>query len=217
VLKLWTADAQRLTQGQVDGTVNPAAGTPEFNETVWDSGQFQPWLSGGTLMVIRRIRMDLDAWDELDRPSKEMTVGRRLDTGARLTGTRENDPVDLGAMRDGIAVIPQNSHVALAHKRDAQERFLRRGYNYDDPPEPGQTTNSGLIFVAYQRDIDRQFLPVQRRLAQFDALNRWTMPIGSAVFVIPPGVRPGCYIGQQLLASAAKSERAAPKESETAG
>ncbi|MGI9124057.1 MAG: Dyp-type peroxidase, partial [Mycobacterium sp.] len=55
------------------------------------------------------------------------------------------------------------------------------------------------IFTAYQRDIDRQFLPVQRRLAEFDAMNRWITPIGSAVYVIPPGVAPGDYIGRPLL------------------
>ncbi len=189
----------RNLMGQVDGTVNPAPGTPDFDELVWDSGQSQPWLAGGTLMVIRRIGMNLDTWDQLDRQSKELTVGRRLDNGAPLNGKHETDPVDLSVMRDGIAVIPPDSHVALAHLREPQERFLRRGYNYDDPPASGQTTNSGLIFAAYQRDIDRQFLPVQRRLAEFDALNRWSTPIGSAVFVIPPGVPPGGYIGQQLL------------------
>ena len=63
-------------------------------------------------------------------------------------------------------------------------------------------SNSGLLFVAYQRDVDRQFLPVQARLAEFDALNEWTTPIGSAVFVIPPGVPgPGHYLGQQLFES----------------
>lgn len=189
----------RNLMGQVDGTVNPVAGTPDFDDVVWDDGRSQPWLAGGTLMVLRRIRMNLDKWDELDRASKELAVGRRLDTGAPLTGLRESDPVDITAQRDGIPIIPPNAHVALAHPHQTGERFLRRPYNYDDPPAVGETSDSGLIFAAFQRDIDRQFLPVQRRLAESDAMNRWITSIGSAVYVILPGVQPGQHLGGQLL------------------
>ncbi|WKG03432.1 Dyp-type peroxidase [Mycolicibacterium sp. HK-90] len=196
------ADADGTTMrnlmGQVDGTANLAAA--DFDDLVWMSGQVHPGLIGGTLMVIRRIEMNLDTWDELDRQSKEFTVGRRLDTGAPLTGARETDEPDFDLARNGIPVIPENSHVALAHHRGTRERFLRRPYNYDDPAEPGQTSNTGLIFATFQRDIDEQFLPVQRRLAEFDALNQWTTAIGSAVFVVPGGVRtPGDYLAQGLL------------------
>lgn len=42
-------------------------------------------------------------------------------------------------------------------------------------------------------------MPVQRRLAEADALNRFTKTVGSAVFVIPPAVTPGGYLGEVLL------------------
>ncbi|MFC9769457.1 hypothetical protein [Rhodococcus jostii] len=67
------------------------------------------------------------------------------------------------------------------------------------PPVVGEVANSGLIFVSYQRDINTQFLPVQRRLAEFDALNQWTTPIGSAVYALPPGASPGGYLAQSLF------------------
>ncbi|HTM86433.1 MAG TPA: Dyp-type peroxidase [Mycobacterium sp.] len=196
------ADPQGTTMrnlmGQIDGTAQLSAA--DFDDLVWTGDEVHPGLVGGTLMVVRRIEMQLDTWDELDRQSKEFTVGRTLDTGAPLTGRRESDEPDFGMLRHGIPVMPENSHVALAHHRGTRERFLRRPYNYDDLPEPGQTTNTGLIFVTCQRDIDKQFLPVQQRLAQFDALNDWTTAIGSAVFVILPGVRsPDHYLGQALL------------------
>lgn len=77
--------------------------------------------------------------------------------------------------------------------------MLRRPYNYDDPPAPGSTTDSGLLFAVYQRDPGRSFVPVQRRLAAADALNRWVTTIGTATFAILPGAPPGGYLGQTLL------------------
>ncbi|MFE7799357.1 Dyp-type peroxidase [Nocardia sp. NPDC057440] len=193
----------RNLMGQVDGTVNIAPGTPDFARLVWDDGSAQPWLAGGTSLVLRRIAMKLDTWDEIDPEGRELSVGRKLADGAPLTGTREFDEPDFAAVdAHGIPVIPPSAHIARAHHANDGERFLRRGYNYDDAPPPGQTSNSGLLFAAFQRDVDAQYLPVQQRLAEFDALNVWTTPIGSAVFVIPPGVRsPGGYLGQSLFES----------------
>ncbi len=193
----------RNLMGQVDGTVNIAPHTVDFDQLVWDDGAAQPWLAGGTSMVLRRIAMRLDAWDEIDAEARAITLGRRDSDGAPLGGTAEFDEPDFQAVDQyGIPVIPPSSHIARAHHRHDGERFLRRGYNYDDPPAPGQISDSGLLFVACQRDIDTQFLPVQQRLAEFDALNIWTTPIGSAVFVIPPGVPgPGGYLGRQLFES----------------
>ncbi|MDG4664771.1 Dyp-type peroxidase [Mycobacterium sp. 236(2023)] len=195
------ADASGATMrnlmGQVDGTAN-LRDTAELDRNVWDDGSQQPWFRGGTILVVRRVRAELDTWDELDRTSKELTVGRRLDSGAPLTGTQEFDEPDLAATENGIPVIPPNSHVALARHRGDGERFLRRAYNYDDPPIDG-TTDAGLIFAAYQRDPARQFVPVQQRLADADALNLWITTIGSAIFAILPGVPDGGYLGQSLL------------------
>jgi dye decolorizing peroxidase len=188
----------RNLMGQVDGTANLRTGA-EFDRHVWDDGSGQPWFAGGTVLVLRRIRAEMDTWDELDRESKEFAVGRRLDTGAPLTGQRESDEPDLTAQVGGIPVIPPNAHIALARHRTADELMLRRPYNYDDPPAAGVTTDSGLLFAAYQRDPGGSFIPVQRRLAAADALNKWVTTIGSATFAILPGVAPGEYLGQSLL------------------
>ncbi len=191
----------RNLMGQVDGTVNIDPDSADFDRLVWDDGGRQPWLAGGTSLVLRRIAMNLDTWDELDTEGRELSVGRTLSNGAPLTGTHEHDEPDFTAVdTNGIPVIPPSAHIARAHHTHDGERFLRRAYNYDDAPEPGQISNSGLLFAAYQRDIDVQFLPVQRRLAEFDALNVWTTPIGSAVFVIPPGTEPGGFVGETLFA-----------------
>lgn len=86
--------------GQVDGTSNPSPDTAHLERVVWGQGEgplpLTPWLEGGTSLVLRRIAMQLDTWDELDRPAKEQVIGRRLDTGAPLTGREEHDEPDLG-------------------------------------------------------------------------------------------------------------------------
>lgn len=190
--------SMRNLMGQVDGTAN-LHDDAAFDRYVWDDGRQQRWFAGGTVLVIRRIRAELDTWDELDRGSKELVIGRRLDNGAPLTGRSETDEPDLAATANGIPIIPPNAHIALARHQADDERFLRRPYNYDDPPVDGVTTDSGLIFTAYQRDPARQFIPVQERLAAADALNPWVTTIGSATFAILPGVENGDYLGRSLL------------------
>ncbi|AQA25387.1 dyp-type peroxidase family protein [Rhodococcus sp. MTM3W5.2] len=186
--------------GQVDGTVNPSPGTADFADLVWDTGSGQAWMAGGTSVVIRRTHLDLDEWDKVDRPGREQSVGRRLSDGAPLTGDSEHDEPDFAAMgATGFPVIPEFSHIARARSADPRQRIHRRGYNYDEAPAGGEISDSGLIFVCYQADVDAQFVPIQQRLSELDMLNQWTTPIGSAVFAIPPGCAKGGYIGQQLF------------------
>lgn len=183
--------------GQVDGTTNPTPGTTDFDEVVWSTGG---WMTGGTGIVVRRIRMELDTWDRLDRDGRDQTVGRFVSTGAPLTGTDEFDEPDFAATTPiGFPVIPEFSHLRRARSENPTERIFRRAYNYDDPPAGDQVSNSGLIFVSFQADVDRQFTPIQRRLDELDLLNEWTTPIGSAVFAVPPGCGPDGYIGETLL------------------
>jgi len=180
--------------GQVDGTVNPSPGTEEFERVVWSA---DGWLAGGTSPVIRRIRMHLDTWDELDRPGREQSVGRTLATGAPLTGGAETDEPDLDAKSPGgLPVIPEFAHVRRAR---GPERIYRRSYNYDLPPTAG-VSESGMIFTSYQADASAQFVPIQRRVDELDLLNHWTTPIGSVVFAIAPGCAAGGHLGEGLLA-----------------
>jgi deferrochelatase/peroxidase EfeB len=59
-----------------------------------------------------------------------------------------------------------------------------------------------LFFIAFQRDPEKQFVAIQRRLAANDALNEYILHTGSALFAVPPGVqRRGDYIGRALLAA----------------
>ncbi|MFY1594760.1 Dyp-type peroxidase [Micromonospora sp. WMMD737] len=189
---------QRNLFGQLDGTANPRTGGP-LETAVWVPDG-PAWLRDSTTLVLRRISMNLETWDLLGRTDRELAVGRRLDTGAPLSGTAEHDAPDFAATGpDGLTVIPDFSHLTRAHVGDDRLKILRRPYNYDGAPTADGAADSGLIFASYQADIARQFLPIQRRLAERDLLNEWTTPIGSAVFAIPPGCPQGGWIGQQLL------------------
>lgn len=199
-----TGTTMRNLFGQVDGTANPTADTPHLDRVVWGVGAEQvgirPWIQDGTSLVIRRIEMLMDTWDELDRPAKEKVIGRTLGTGAPLTGEQERDEPDFQALGPaGFPVIPDVSHLRRARMEVPEYGMLRRGYNYEDPRGAIQS-GAGLIFAAYQADVDRQFVPVQERLAASDHLNVWTVPVGSAVFAIPPGCPEGGFVGEQLFA-----------------
>lgn len=190
----------RNLMGQIDGTTNPRPGSDEFTDMVWIAEGPQ-WLRGGTSLVIRRIRMDMDTWDRTSRRGKEESIGRRLTDGAPLTGANEHDEPDFDAVDDvGFTVIPAWSHIRRARPDDPRQRIMRRPYNYDDGPGVRSVSDSGLIFASYQADVDAQFVPIQQRLADLDLLNEWTVPIGSAVFAVLPGVRTAEeWLGQALL------------------
>jgi dye decolorizing peroxidase len=184
--------------GQVDGTGNPAVGTPEFDSTVWSSDG-PDWFRGGTTLVVRRIRLNLDTWDELTRSEQERAIGRKLSTGAPLTGATEHDELDLEARdADGRLMIAENAHARLSHHSENDgRRIFRKGLNYVQ--DTGPARESGLIFLSHQADIAAQFLPLLARLDAADALNEWTTTIGSAVFALPPGFQPGTWLAQNLL------------------
>lgn len=191
--------------GQIDGTVNPHT-SAEYNDQVWIKDG-PAWQRGGTCMVIRRIAMHIDTWEKLDRASREVVIGRRLTDGAPLTGGSEFTPADFNATDSlGLPVIDPASHMARSHPPadHPHQKLLRRPFSYDMPPEPGseELSNSGLLFICFQQNPDKQFTAIQRRLDSGDRLNQWITHIGSAVFFIFPGTTPNTYWGSRLLEDA---------------
>lgn len=186
--------------GQVDGSGNPQPGTPLFDATVWvREGRW----AGGSSLVVRRIRMDLDTWDELTRDEQERSVGRTLADGAPLTGGPEFHDLDLEARSQGRLVVPADAHARRAHPSlHGGRRMFRKGANYtrEVETEQGVEVESGLVFLAFQADLADQFVPVQQALDQSDQLNEWTAAIGSATFAVLPGFEQGSWLGEQLLA-----------------
>jgi dye decolorizing peroxidase len=188
-------NASRNQMGQVDGTINPAL--DQYSQAVWiDDGS---WADGGTVLVLRRIRMLMDDWDVLDRSAKEIVVGRSIETGAPLTGVKESDPVDFDALDSGgLPVIAKNAHIRVAHAATPEEMILRRPYNYNVELDDG-ANDMGLLFAAYTKNPAKSFIPMQDRIAQSDAMNRWLTTIGSAAYLILPGVLDGEFLGEVLI------------------
>ena len=189
----------RNLMGQVDGTANPKLGSDDFNNLVWiEDGP--EWIQGGTQLVFRRIAMQLDTWDQLGAPAKEEVIGRKLSNGAPLTGSKESDIPDLAARHpNGLKVIPDFAHIRRAAPAAEGERIFRRPFSYEAGISAQGSLDVGLLWTAYQRDMSTQFIPIQRRLDELDLLNKWTVPIGSAEFAIPGGVREGSIIAQALF------------------
>ncbi|MFN8193374.1 MAG: Dyp-type peroxidase [Nocardioidaceae bacterium] len=186
--------------GQVDGTANLPEDDPLFDSTVW--AKTPGWFAGGTTMVVRRIRMDLDLWDTLTRQEQERAIGRDLAVGAPLTGTHEREkPAWLAKDDAGKPVIPLDAHMRMSHAEFVGgARMLRRGVNYTTFDPHTGARESGLVFCSFQADVDAQFTPIQRNLDKGDALNAWTTAIGSAVFAILPGFTEDGWLGDTLLA-----------------
>jgi deferrochelatase/peroxidase EfeB len=177
--------------GFKDGTHNPRRGR-DLDRHVWAAPGERTWMAGGTYMVVRRIEIDGDAWRGLSTPEQEAVVGRHKQSGAPLGRRAEFDPFWLDDPR-----LARDAHVRLtAPSLNGGAMLLRRSYTYGEPAHP-----KGLVFIAYGRDPFRQFVPMQRKLAEHDALTRFVTHVGSAVFAIPPGAAgPAGFVGDGAFA-----------------
>ena len=202
----------RNLMGFKDGTNNPPTTDPKaMNEFVWATAADAPWMQGGTYTVVRRIRITLEHWDQMEVGFQESVFGRHKYSGAPIGKHNEFDKLDLDAQdQDGNPLIPENSHVRLSTAATNNgSQILRRSYSYNDstnfyierwPPWRQETEyDAGLIFVAHQRDPRTGFIPINEKLSKLDMMNQFTTHIGSAIFACPPGAKPGSYIGAELF------------------
>jgi deferrochelatase/peroxidase EfeB len=203
----------RNLMGFKDGTNNPSIAKPQLmNEFVWAGASADaPWMEGGTYTVVRRIRITLEHWDNMELGFQEQVFGRHKYSGAPIGKKNEFDAVDLKEEdKDGNPVIPENSHVRLSNQASNKgAQILRRSYSYNDgtnfyierwPPWRQETEyDAGLIFIAHQADPRTGFIPINEKLSKFDVMNQFTTHIGSAIFAVPPGAREGSYVGAGLF------------------
>ena len=183
--------------GFKDGTRNlKAEDTDLLRDHVWvQPGDGPAWLEGGSYLVARRIRMHIEVWDRTSLTEQESIIGRNKGEGAPAGSPKEFDEPNLA----NEAIAP-DAHIRLAAAQNlGGVRILRRGYNFVDGSDGQGHLNAGLFFLAYMRNPQTHFVPMQRALAGKDRLMEYIEHTGSAVYAIPRGLGPQDYWGQSLL------------------
>ncbi|MFF3013017.1 iron uptake transporter deferrochelatase/peroxidase subunit [Streptomyces sp. NPDC057939] len=196
----------RNLMGQVDGTGNPKPAEPDFDKRIFVPGTGpgpaeHAWMAGGSYAVVRRIRMLLDDWEKRSLADQERVIGRRKADGAPLTGGTETTEMALDKLgADGKPVIASNAHARIsAPEQNGGAAMLRRPFSFHDGIAPDGTPDAGLLFICWQADPLRGFVPVQRKLDRGDALSEFIRHESSGLYAVPPGPRAGEYVGQRLL------------------
>ena len=183
-----------------DGTNNlRGSDARRMRSNVWvNAGDGPDWMTNGSYLVVRDLNVLVSNFLTEPLSVQEYAFGRYKASGAPFGEKHEFDPVN-------VSKEPTDCHIMVANPRrpgSEAERILRRSYTFTDgyDAEIGQP-RGGLFFIAFQRDPRRQFIPIQTRLAVHDRFTvEYPVPVGSAMFAVPPGIRPGGYAGESILA-----------------
>ena len=188
-----------------DGTANPPThDAAMMDRLVWaERGAGEPAFSeDGTYAVVRVIRQHVEFWDRVGMLEQERMIGRERVSGAPLGGSSEFQNPDFASDPHGRR-IPLSAHIRLANPRtpaSADQRMIRRSYNYDRGVDEAGDLDCGLIFTAYNQNPHRQFETIQVRLENEPMIDYIT-PVGGGYFFAPQGASgPGDWVGSGLQA-----------------
>ncbi|MCW4116331.1 iron uptake transporter deferrochelatase/peroxidase subunit [Aurantimonas sp. MSK8Z-1] len=205
-----TSESARNFLGFRDGSANPNSNDAGLmDRIVWvDAEDGEPgWAAGGSYQAVRIIRNFVERWDRTPLREQEHIIGRRKMSGAPLDGgNSEHDVPDYAADPEG-AKTPLDAHIRLANRRTPSSQrnlILRRPFNYSNGVTKNGQLDQGLLFIAYQADLQKGFIAVQSRL-NGEPLEEYIKPVGGGFFFALPGVvSPGGYLGQSLVEAADK-------------
>lgn len=192
-----------------DGSANPDSNDGALmDRVVWANGADEPaWAHAGSYQAVRIIRNMVERWDRTPLREQERIFGRAKTSGAPLDGhaqATERDVPDYAADPEG-GKTALDSHIRLSNPRNpdsARNLILRRPFNYSRGAMKNGQLDQGLLFIAWQADLEQGFIAVQNRL-NGEPLEEYIKPIGGGYFFAPPGVSgPGDYLGSALITAA---------------
>ncbi len=199
-------ESARNFLGFRDGSANPDSSDDALMKRIlWvqpHNGEPE-WTINGSYMAVRIIRNFVERWDRTPLQEQETIFGRRKDSGAPFDGKTETDVPDYAKDSEG-KVTQMDSHIRLANPRDATEEqhlILRRPFNYSNGVTKSGQLDMGLLFIAWQADLEKGFITVQKRL-DGEPLEEYIKPIGGGYFFALPGVADDKdYYASALLAA----------------
>jgi deferrochelatase/peroxidase EfeB len=170
-----------------------------MNRLVWTRNDEPAWAAGGTYAAVRVIQFATQLWDAEPLPLQEATIGRRKTDGAPLGRNSEEETFNYTDDPHG-RLIALNSHIRRANPRTPEtedNQILRRGYSYR------READEGLLFICFQKDLEKGFATIQRRLTG-TPLDKYVLPIGGGYFFVLPGLSgtTGDYFGRGLIETA---------------
>ncbi|WP_136065226.1 iron uptake transporter deferrochelatase/peroxidase subunit [Modicisalibacter radicis] len=199
-------ESARNYLGFRDGSANPdARDEPLMDDVVWVGGDSDEpsWAHGGSYQAVRIIRNFVERWDRTPLGEQEAIFGRRKASGSPLSGGVEHDVPDYSHDPEG-RTTPLDAHIRLANPRTPgfeKHLMLRRPFNYSNGVEANGQLDMGLLFIAYQADLEASFITVQKRL-DGEPLEEYIKPVGGGYFFTLPGItEPGDFLGRALLAA----------------
>ncbi|HQS09904.1 MAG: deferrochelatase/peroxidase EfeB [Rhizobiales bacterium 24-66-13] len=198
------AESARNFLGFRDGSANPdSADTALMERIVWVKAGDEPhWAANGSYQVVRIIRNFVERWDRTPLLEQEEIFGRKKASGAPFGGHTEQDVPNYAADPKGRQTR-LDAHIRLANPRTSATQanlILRRPFNYSNGISKSGQLEMGLLFIAYQADLEKGFITVQKRL-NGEPLEEYIKPIGGGYFFALPGVSgPSDFLASALLA-----------------
>jgi deferrochelatase/peroxidase EfeB len=187
-----------------DGTANPdVADDALMRRLIWAGDGEPSWARDGTYMIVRTIRQHVEFWDRVGMLEQEQMIGRERVSGAPLGGSSEHESPDYPSDPKGKR-IPLNAHIRLANPRTSQtadQRILRRPYNYNRGFDEAGDQDQGMLFIAFNQDPRRQFERIQLRL-ESEPMTDYITPVGGGYFFAPRGASGGGdWVGSGLASA----------------
>ncbi len=186
--------------GYRDGVIVPH-GSSELDANVWiSSGP----AAGGTICVIRRLRLRTTDFRSQPLSRQDEIIGRHRVDGSPLSGGGPDAAINVTAKTpSGELLTPPRSHVRAAHPSfTGSALMLRRGYAFANGTvelaDGTMVDDGGLMFICFQHDLDT-FVKTQQRIDEVDDLRQFTTATASATFLILPGFSATEPLGRGLV------------------